>query len=305
MLQCLLATAAATQAPARPLPANVCTADGSVRYFAFGSNLLRSKMDTRGETEVIDVKAATVPGQRLAFNMRMFPPLEPAMASLEPCEGDTCEGALYTLTRQGYESLWRSEGGSMERPGYEEVVVSTSDGEQAITLRAAPWMRMRTDAPPSERYKQIILQGATELGLSESYLARLKAVPSAKPSAALTAIARAHGVVAVLLFRLKLRNALLPLRAASYALLRGKRDGAGLANRVVDVAAETALALLLTPTAILGFIIRSILRAVGREKWVTFGPPPQAKESKPAEGGDDAEARTTPSTTAAPSLAQG
>ena len=109
----------------------------------------------------------------------------------------------------------------MERPGYEEVVVSTSDGEQAITLRAAPWMRMRTDAPPSERYKQIILQGATELGLSESYLARLKAVPSAKPSAALTAIARAHGVVAVLLFRLKLRNALLPLRAASYALLRG------------------------------------------------------------------------------------
>ena len=66
------------------------------------------------------------------------------MASIEPCAGSTCEGALYTLTRDGYEALWKSEGGSMSRPGYEEVVVSASVGGEtveAITLRAAPWMR--------------------------------------------------------------------------------------------------------------------------------------------------------------------
>jgi hypothetical protein len=62
------------------------------------------------------------------------------MASIEASTGDSCEGALYTLTPQGYEELWRSEGGAMERPGYEELVVTAEAGGesvQAITLRAA------------------------------------------------------------------------------------------------------------------------------------------------------------------------
>ena len=83
---------------------------------------------------------ALVRDYRLAFNLRMFPPLEPAMASIEASAGESCEGALYTLTPQGYEELWRSEGGAMDRPGYEELVVTAEAGGesvQAITLRAA------------------------------------------------------------------------------------------------------------------------------------------------------------------------
>ena len=79
-------------------------AGARVRYFAFGSNLLRSKMDGRGKTGVLDVVPAVVRDHRLAFNMRMFPPLEPAMASIEPAAGDVCEGALYTLTQEGSSS---------------------------------------------------------------------------------------------------------------------------------------------------------------------------------------------------------
>jgi hypothetical protein len=196
------------------------------------------------------------------------------MASIEPAEGATCEGALYTLTRDGYEALWQSEGGSMPRPGYEEIV-------DALTLRAAPWMRMRRDAPPSQRYKQLILDGARELGLSEAYVAQLAELRAASPSAALTAIAKAHGVIAVLLFRLKLRNALAPLRAATYALLRSRPTGEGLASRVHDVAAELAIGLLLLPTAALGAIIRVVLQWCGKGSWVQFGPPP----SKPKPSG--------------------
>lgn len=207
------------------------------------------------------------------------------MASIEPAEGATCEGALYTLTRDGYEALWQSEGGSMPRPGYEEIVVTASlrGGEtvDALTLRAAPWMRMRRDAPPSQRYKQLILDGARELGLSEAYVAQLAELRAASPSAALTAIAKAHGVIAVLLFRLKLRNALAPLRAATYALLRSRPIGEGLASRVHDVAAELAIGLLLLPTAALGAIIRVVLQWCGKGSWVQFGPPP----SKPKPSG--------------------
>ena len=203
------------------------------------------------------------------------------MASIEASAGDGCEGALYTLTPQGYEELWRSEGGAMDRPGYEELVVTAEAGGesvQAITLRAAPWMRLARDAPPSARYKKLIVDGAREVGLSEAYQQCIASLPAAAPSAALTALARAHGVVAVILFKLKLSGALRPYRAACYALVRGRAPSAsGLGNRLLDVAAEVATGALLLPTATLGSLIRLVLRLCGREQWVQFGPPPGAK----------------------------
>ena len=122
----------------------------------------------------------------------------------------------------------------MRRPGYEEQVVTAevlgAVRVQAVTLRAAPWMRLQRDAPPSARYKRLIVDGAREVGLSESYQHALAGLPASAPSAALTALARAHAVVAVLLFRLRLRALLWPLRAASYALL----DATRLAKRLLE-----------------------------------------------------------------------
>ena len=51
------------------------------------------------DSRTLGCTAATARDHRLAFNMRMFPPLEPSMASIEASPGDLCEGALYTLTR--------------------------------------------------------------------------------------------------------------------------------------------------------------------------------------------------------------
>ena len=220
MLGALAAIAAIVASPlaSRSLPTEVRTGD-SVRYFAFGSNLLLSKLENRSGFSVLERLPASVADHRLAFNMRMFPPLEPAMASIEPLVGDVCEGVLYTLTSEAYEELWRSEGGSMARPGYEEVVVTcdASTGPvRAITLRAAPWMRLRRDAPPSLRYKSLIVEGAREAGFTSGYLSRLDALPAATPGRALAWLARAHGVIAVLCFKLGLRRLLAPLRSLCY-----------------------------------------------------------------------------------------
>jgi len=276
-------------ATSRALPEVVCT-NGMVRYFAFGSNLLRSKMEDRLQLThaIIERMPALVTDHRLAFNMRMFPPLEPSMASIEPQKGEVCEGVLYTLTREGYEALWKSEGGSMERPGYEEIVVSVrrqlrdSQGDasyetvQAITLRAAPWMRLQYDVPPSARYRNLIVDGAKEVNLSNDYIARLIEMPVSAPSAALTAIAKAHAIVALLLFRLKLRKALTPLRAACYALQRGKSPQDGQASRLLNLGAELITGAILLPTAALGAVIRVVLRLCGR------GPPSARSISPPA-----------------------
>jgi hypothetical protein len=275
MLELVLAACATSST--RALPSAVCSGS-TVRYFAFGSNLLLAKLQGRGPNGttigVIDREPATVASHRLAFNMRMFPPLEPAMASIEPADGQVCEGALYSLSRDNYEELWKSEGGTMERPGYEEIVVEASVGGkkvQAITLRAAPWMRLRRDAPPSLRYKTLILDGAREVGLSSAYIeSRLEPQPAAAPSHAITALSRAHGVVAILLFRAKLRRLLGPLRAALYACMY-----AG-SNRVFALLSEVTIGALLLPTACVGALIQLVLRLLGRPS-IAFGPPPAAK----------------------------
>ena len=83
----------------------------------------------------------TAPGYRLAFTMRGFPPLEPAMASVEPSDAEACPGCVYEMDRDAYEALWASEGGQMERRPYGEIVIKVVDDDgremDAITLVAA------------------------------------------------------------------------------------------------------------------------------------------------------------------------
>ena len=89
----LLAALIATAASSMRLPSSVIH-DNNVRYFAFGSNLDPSKMASRGKnaSAIPYAKrwACVAHGYRLAFNMRGFPPLEPAMAGIEPSPGQEC-----------------------------------------------------------------------------------------------------------------------------------------------------------------------------------------------------------------------
>ena len=94
LLQAAAAITTTTTTTLRPLPASVVDANGLVRYFAFGSNLAKSKMGSRGKNSSALAYERRWPAvahdQRLAFNMRGFPPLEPAMAGIEPSPGQEC-----------------------------------------------------------------------------------------------------------------------------------------------------------------------------------------------------------------------
>ena len=163
-------------------------------YFGLGSNMLRSKIENRGvngtKIDLISMEAAVVKGHRLAFNTRGFPPLEPGMGALEPCteassrplekyKEDECHGALVLLTPDNYEKVMRSEGVNPENPpsnsGYEEVVVdaypykSPDRPVKAIALCIRAKSKLKRDAAPSQRYMNILLEGAAELGLKPCY----------------------------------------------------------------------------------------------------------------------------------------
>jgi hypothetical protein len=120
-----------------------------IYYFGLGSNMSREKIEQRtagSNITICSMEPAIVPGHRLAFNMRGFPPLEPGMGSLEPIirkgtmattssetisrpvlayDKDECHGALVLLSADDYEALMRTEGVGphVKDPGYEEVVV--------------------------------------------------------------------------------------------------------------------------------------------------------------------------------------
>ena len=206
--------------------------------------------------------------------------IEPSVAA-----SDVCEGALYELSREGYEALRDVRAGAPHQPRYEEVSVSASvgvSGERltALTLQVAAWAKLPREAPPSTRYKRSLIEGGRALGLSAEALGRLDDTPSVAPSAALAAIARAHNVVVSLLATLQLRLWLINMLC--YVLLRPQRiEPSDMpptlhpASRMFDCAAEVAIGVLLLPTAALGAVLRPLFRLCGRADLLahTFLPP--------------------------------
>jgi hypothetical protein len=174
-----------------------------IYYFGLGSNMLRSKLENRGsfggnstsKIEFLSMEPAYVKNYRLSFNLRGFCPLEPGMGSLEPAdsphrpihsyEQPECHGALVALTRENYEKVMRSEGigPNVTNPGYEEIVITAIPYDSrkkpvtAIALRARPHVRWPQDPTPSQRYMDILKEGAAELQLKPSYQSFLATYP--------------------------------------------------------------------------------------------------------------------------------
>ena len=214
LLSACASLAAGATAPTRPSMLTGAAPGDVVHYFGVGSNMLRSKIVSRGingsSIEVLEMRPALVRGHRLAFNMRGFPPLEPGMGGIEESPSEECHGALCTMTAENYEKLWQSEGGAMPNPGYEEIVVEAEgyglpQRVRAVALRARPHVRLRRDADPSQRYMRMLVDGAKELGLSSSYVAKLEAITTQRATGVLRMLAVQHLFFATLLIRPRLR----------------------------------------------------------------------------------------------------
>jgi hypothetical protein len=259
-------------------------------YFGLGSNMLRSKLENRGvngtRIEILEMEPAVVPNHRLAFNLRGFAPLEPAMGSLEPVENSDsqplhayhrpeCHGALVKLTSENFEKVMQSEGVGTDstNPGYEEVVVtaypydSNKEPVKAIALRARPHVRLRRDACPSVRYMNILREGATELQLAPCYQEFLEKHPVQHVPAWLKKIA-VHNLLFTfsVSFVLKWRG---PSRVQNWFLHKAYVPCTG--RRVRQTLSNVATAGILLPGACTGVLLRVLMKVTGKDL------PPMAK----------------------------
>ena len=139
------------------------------------------------------------------------------------------------------------------------------DRRRQTTTQVSAWAALKRDGVPSARYLGIIEEGARELGLVE-YADALSKRPRANPSRFLRAVAGAHGVVSLTLYRRNLSHLLAPLRSACFLLTYGGRQP------WLRALSEALTAAVLLPTAAVGSVIRLCRSARGLPP-VVFGPP--------------------------------
>ena len=150
-----------------------------VTYFAFGSNMCATVREDRRRLRPLSIAPGFVRGERLAFNMIGFSPLEPAFASIMPSSNkdDECHGGVFQLTLFDWFRLLASEGVPFGGPlGYQvrEVTVQLYNGGsvKAWTLGSG-LLASPVELPPSKRYLGLIRTGARELGLTSAWQRRL------------------------------------------------------------------------------------------------------------------------------------
>ena len=143
-------------------------------YFGYGSNLLAARIERRlGPCEWLG--AASFAGHALRFHKRGGDGSGKCDAFRTGDPGDRLWGALFGLDDRQLAELDRIEG-----PGYERRTVEVVLGERMLEadLYVARPQAIDSGLSPFDWYKELVLSGARENGLSRDYLDAIEAVPS-------------------------------------------------------------------------------------------------------------------------------
>ena len=239
-------------------------------YFGVASNMLKSKLLGRGinntKIDIISFVPGVAKNHRLAFNMKGFVPLEPAMGGCEPCENMECHGALCEVTAENYEKIWKSEGGGQKRPGYEEIVVDVypygkTEAVKAVTLRAADFTRLRTDASPSRRYMDIIIAGAKELNLDKEYIKKLESVKTQRVCRPLKMMAFNHLFFLGVALKLNMRFVNQMINKILWAVYVRQNYP----MKAIRALSQCMIMLVLLPSSLVGWFVRIMIHDIGKK----------------------------------------
>ncbi len=188
-------------------------------YFAYGSNMASSTMINLRELSPLASAAAVLPAHVLRFNIPGVPLVEPSSASVEPVDnimekkgmddvetiiesGQLVHGVLYKLSEDDFARVCSTEGvpfayslhrcrcipyaGDGKRAGEDCLRRVMRELDEinmipAFTLRAAreKWRR-DDDIAPSQSYLNVLIQGAKEFRLDETYLQKLQQIEAGR-----------------------------------------------------------------------------------------------------------------------------
>lgn len=147
---------------------------GTIRYFAYGPNLLRERLLARC-TGVIRVGRAALPDSRLRFDKASLD--GSGKCAFESAAGEVVCGVLRDLPEEQLPALNLAEGTD---DGYKRCVVEvTPEGGGMIEVLAYRALERWVGVPPYDWYLALVIAGAQQQGLPPEYVARLRATPFA------------------------------------------------------------------------------------------------------------------------------
>ncbi|PSN67000.1 hypothetical protein BS50DRAFT_634441 [Corynespora cassiicola Philippines] len=168
-------------------------ANTAVWYFAYGSNMSRSKFTGSRGIRPIQVARARIPGWTLTTEIPGTPYSEPAYTSIRPITGTddakTREviGVAYLITAEQYVHLVASEGGGI---AYADIAVpavpvmdedSRMTGEKFVVRTLGTILRRDPGASPSARYMKLLTDGAADAKLPDEYRQYLHSIRKYEP----------------------------------------------------------------------------------------------------------------------------
>ena len=148
--------------------------DGSIWYFAYGSNLAPGTFMQRRGLTPLEAHAAWVDDLVLCFDLPVGPG-ERGVANLTAHPGGRTWGVVYRISADDAARLDRTEG--VDRGYYQRVAVTVGRTAPASTLAAFTYQSRHgvLGRKPSARYLGIILEGARHHGLPADWIAYLEA----------------------------------------------------------------------------------------------------------------------------------
>lgn len=140
-------------------------------YFAYGANMAHDVFTRRRRIFATSAEAARLPDYVMRFSTRGLRWVEPAFANIEPQPGAECWGALYAITDEELQHIALVESASYE------LVELEVDGMRCGAALAQAFVARRPfrGQCPSRRYRDLMLQGAREHGLPQTYCDALAA----------------------------------------------------------------------------------------------------------------------------------
>lgn len=151
-----------------------------VWYLAYGSNMQSETL--RGRRGVAYRRAVPVvaAGWRLVFDKPSLFGTAHSFANVVPDVAAEVLGVAFEMTAEDLAHVEHSEGVAVGNYRSIEVVVrpidtTLADPRRAVTLASD---RRDSDRRPSTRYLDLVIAGATEHGLPEAWIARLRGEPA-------------------------------------------------------------------------------------------------------------------------------
>ncbi|KAK9526855.1 hypothetical protein VZT92_015532 [Zoarces viviparus] len=150
-------------------------ANGRFMYFAFGSNLLKERLQLANPTATFHT-TGRLKDHELNFGLREkieHTIWHGGVATIASCPGADVWGVIWTLSNEDLPRLDKQEG--VNKGIYSPLEVSVETDKGLLFCRTYQMMNFHA-CPPSPQYKQVVCLGAKQNGLPVEYLKRLEAI---------------------------------------------------------------------------------------------------------------------------------